>query len=331
MNAPLVSIVIPTYNQKPEYFRESLKGAVTQTYEHIEIIVSDNHSTNDCMIVLNDFPKDRIRIVRPEVHLGLSDHFIFAASQAKGEFISFLSSDDLIYPACIEKLIRPLLTNPSLSFSYCENALIDPEGKKTGLIRKLELPSGSYTPAETAQRMYRNSEYWVIGGLMRTQFFQKENFVRDVIAGDWVLGFKMLKYGGAAYVNEELSAIRFHEREGNAAAEYSVRHLDHHRQRVQKHNYLIDDAEFLSKTKISREQAIEFRTQEIMTAVMDLVVAYHRGKCDDEYILSVFTVYGTVMGSSRFRFLTKYYRSTAALLYIYSIRAFRKVKRSIFT
>src|SRR5258705_7070185 len=97
MNLPLVSIIIPTYNQRPDFLRECLKSAIGQTYPNIEVIVSDNHSDNEMVQVLEDFPKDRLKLIKPPRHLDIIDNFIFGAEAATGEYISFLSSDDLLY------------------------------------------------------------------------------------------------------------------------------------------------------------------------------------------------------------------------------------------
>jgi len=93
---PLVSIVIPVYNQKIQYLQEALESALNQTYTTIEVIVSDNHSTNDVPAYLASVEDDRLRVKKPEQFLPMAQNFQFAADQATGEFVVFLCSDDYL-------------------------------------------------------------------------------------------------------------------------------------------------------------------------------------------------------------------------------------------
>src|SRR5258707_326013 len=98
MNRPHVSIVIPTYNQNREFLRAAVASALSQTYERFEVIVSNNHSTNDTVQVLSEFADERLKVVCPRDHLPMTENFAFAADQASGEYISFLASDDWVHP-----------------------------------------------------------------------------------------------------------------------------------------------------------------------------------------------------------------------------------------
>ena len=56
ISPPLVSIVIPTYNQKEQFLRECIESASSQTYKNIEIVISDNHSTNNAKSIIRNLP-----------------------------------------------------------------------------------------------------------------------------------------------------------------------------------------------------------------------------------------------------------------------------------
>jgi glycosyltransferase involved in cell wall biosynthesis len=321
MKLPLVSIIIPTYNQKPEFLRECIKSAITQTYENIEVIISDNYSTNGVEKIFSEFSDGRIRVIKPEKHLGLIDNFNFAASAAKGEYITFLSSDDLIYPECIAKVTSPMINNKGISLSYCENAIIDEFGKTKSLVRKGKLSSAVYSNKEAAARMYNSSEYWVIGGIMRNDHFKQTGFPKEIIAGDWILGFKLLKYGDAAYCNVVLSAIRFHERKGEATAEYAERHVLNNFQRVKKHEWLIEDEELLKAIGITKKQAIAYRNKEITGSVIVLTRQYHKQQISEEVVKKTFAFYKQYQSGVVFKLFTRYYKKKMILLatYVYGV------------
>jgi glycosyltransferase involved in cell wall biosynthesis len=93
---PLVTIAIPTYNRADNYLRQALTSAVTQTYPKIEIIVSDNCSTDHTETLVTGFSDPRIRYFRHEKNIGANNNFNFCLQQAKGMYFLLLHDDDLI-------------------------------------------------------------------------------------------------------------------------------------------------------------------------------------------------------------------------------------------
>ena len=109
---PLVSILIPTYNQ-PEFFRQALESAINQDYPNIEIIVSDD-STDDRVKNVFDSYKDCERSIKYIKHGGYTHESAGERAllnmenlleHAQGEFINILYHDDLIYPDKISTMM----------------------------------------------------------------------------------------------------------------------------------------------------------------------------------------------------------------------------------
>ena len=106
-NWPLVSICIPTFNGEL-FIKNTLLSAISQTYPNIEIIISDDSSSDrTCEIaehVLQDsnFP---YRILK-HARLGLVENWNFCIKEAKGKYIKFLFQDDHLEPACVQKLME---------------------------------------------------------------------------------------------------------------------------------------------------------------------------------------------------------------------------------
>jgi len=94
--SPFVSLAIPTYNRADSYLKESLKSAINQTYQNIEIIVSDNCSTDNTERVVKDFKDPRIRYFKQTENIGPYKNFNFCLQQATGTYFLILSDDDLI-------------------------------------------------------------------------------------------------------------------------------------------------------------------------------------------------------------------------------------------
>lgn len=83
---PLVSIGIPTYNRANSYLKQALRSAVNQTYKNLEIIVSDNCSSDDTESVVKEFRDPRIRYFRQNKNLGAVPNCNFCLEQSQGKY-----------------------------------------------------------------------------------------------------------------------------------------------------------------------------------------------------------------------------------------------------
>jgi glycosyltransferase involved in cell wall biosynthesis len=110
-SSPLVSICIPTYNGG-EYFEACLQSALQQTYQHTEILISDDGSTDGTLAIVEKYQKEQphIRLVKNS-NPGLVSNWNHCIQKAKGEWIKFLFQDDLLAPACVEKMLVACLAH----------------------------------------------------------------------------------------------------------------------------------------------------------------------------------------------------------------------------
>lgn len=92
----LVSIGIPTYNRANSYLRYALQSAINQTYRNIEIIVSDNCSSDHTQSLVKELNDPRIRYYRQKENIGPLNNRNFCLEQAGGEYFLILMDDDLI-------------------------------------------------------------------------------------------------------------------------------------------------------------------------------------------------------------------------------------------
>jgi len=114
---PLVTVGIPTY-QRPEGLRRTLRCMVEQTYEHLEIIVSDNCSAGDATAtVAREFAASdtRVRYVRQPFNAGLVENCKFLLREATGEYFMWAADDDWWSLTFIERWVSELI---SLGRSY---------------------------------------------------------------------------------------------------------------------------------------------------------------------------------------------------------------------
>lgn len=123
MNKPLVSIPIVTYNSAA-FIVETLESVNAQTYQNIELIVSDDCSTDDTVAVCREWiAKNKDRFVRAEVlttmkNTGVSENLNRAEAACQGEWVKFLDGDDLLLPTCVEDYIEYVTEHPEIVYLF---------------------------------------------------------------------------------------------------------------------------------------------------------------------------------------------------------------------
>lgn len=106
MDRPLVTIAIPTYNRADGYLKVALQCALDQTYPNVEVIVSDNCSTDRTPQFIGSFNDPRLVYHRHEKNIGPANNFNFCLKQARGHYFLLLSDDDMIDPDFVETCMK---------------------------------------------------------------------------------------------------------------------------------------------------------------------------------------------------------------------------------
>lgn len=115
----LISIVIPNYN-KAGFIADSLQSVINQTYPHWEALVVDDGSTDNSINIIESYVRQdsRFKLFRQlKAVNGGSVCRNIGLKHAKGEFVIFFDSDDLLEPFCLETRHRFMLENSVLEFA----------------------------------------------------------------------------------------------------------------------------------------------------------------------------------------------------------------------
>ncbi|WP_375498801.1 glycosyltransferase family 2 protein [uncultured Nostoc sp.] len=121
---PLVSVIIPTYN-RPEYLKQAIASAVKQTYQNIEIIVSDNCSPENPQELVASFGDSRIRFWRHQQNVGMIANQQHGFKMAQGKYVASLHDDDIWNEDFLAKLLPALEANSELILAFCDQYIID--------------------------------------------------------------------------------------------------------------------------------------------------------------------------------------------------------------
>ncbi len=117
MVASLISIIVPVYKVE-EYLDECVKSLICQTYTNLEIILVDDGSPDNCPQLCDDWTKkdNRIRVIH-KTNGGLSSARNAGLEVAKGEYISFVDSDDFFDEKMYEKLYEGITRSSNIGIS----------------------------------------------------------------------------------------------------------------------------------------------------------------------------------------------------------------------
>ena len=120
MSEPLVSILVIVYNQQ-DIILETVESCLQQTYRNVEIVVSDDGSTDGTPEVLralkSQYPQ-RIKLVLNEQNQGITANCNAGLAICSGEFIALMGGDDLLLPAKVSSQVEAFNADPGLALSY---------------------------------------------------------------------------------------------------------------------------------------------------------------------------------------------------------------------
>nr|WP_314100406.1 glycosyltransferase family 2 protein [Acinetobacter lwoffii] len=124
-NNPLVSVIVPVYNVE-QYLDECLNSIRQQTYENLEIIVVEDCSTDNSLNTLIEHLEDsRVKLIQHEKNSGLSAARNTGVDAAKGDYIMFIDSDDLVHLSLIELCVKYAIVNDADLITYNFKAFED--------------------------------------------------------------------------------------------------------------------------------------------------------------------------------------------------------------
>ena len=207
----MISVCIPTYNRAPS-LASAIASAQAQTMSDIEILVTDNHSTDATEATVREAAQadPRIRYVRQPYNVGMAANFTACIRQARGEYVKILCDDDLLEPQCVAQLAAAF-SHPGVAIAGCARRMVDEA------LRPLRVAGA------------RSGEAVIDGRTMVRELFARGNSIGEPTAvlfrrGDAARGFDaryehafdvemwcyLLRRGAFAFIPEPLCTVRMH-------------------------------------------------------------------------------------------------------------------------
>jgi glycosyltransferase involved in cell wall biosynthesis len=116
-SAPLVSVLMTAYNREA-FIGASIQSVLAQSFADFELLIVDDRSTDRTVDIARGYERKdcRIRVVVNERNLGQFANRNHAAGLARGAFLKFHDSDDLMYPHCLSVMVPMLQAEPRAGF-----------------------------------------------------------------------------------------------------------------------------------------------------------------------------------------------------------------------
>lgn len=123
---PLVSVLMTAYNRE-RYIREAIESVLSSTYANFELIIVDDGSSDNTLDIANDYGKkdNRIRVYANERNLGDYPNRNKAASYARGKYLKYVDSDDMIVPETIEIMVDGMERHPEAAIGLASRERFD--------------------------------------------------------------------------------------------------------------------------------------------------------------------------------------------------------------
>lgn len=209
-----ITIAIPTYNRK-DYLKEAIESVLSQNCPGVELLISDNHSTDGTEELINKVIKEHpgrlIRYNRFDENHGVSENWKYCIQNASGYYLLVLGDDDVLLPGSISALLSCFKKYNVVS-AFGSSIEIDSNGVE---YRVYKNPRGIYTREQFIKGRFINGWSDLPSSLMYRVDYAREAIKEGVFAyagtmADVILHTYVLKYGKCYSLGIPVVKYRIH-------------------------------------------------------------------------------------------------------------------------
>lgn len=198
MTHPLVSVGVPAYNEG-RHLARTLDSLLAQSYPHLEIIVSDNASTDDTGGIARAYARRdyRVRYHCQRHNVGASLNFNRTLELSRGDFFHWAAGHDDHPPDLIERCVEVLCADPTVSLCYTSAHWEDGSDASGSVDTR-----GEGGPLERLRRVLCGTSGGAVYGVYRTEMLRRTLLIEQVVASDVLLLAELSTLGSFAYLPE---------------------------------------------------------------------------------------------------------------------------------
>jgi len=212
MIKPLVSICIPAYNAS-EFIGKTLESCLNQSYQNLEIIVTDDCSNDNTVEIVANYKDQRIKLIKNEINLGVYKNWNKSIINSNGIYCKLMGADDILYPTCIEEQVKVMenRNNSDVVLVTSHKDVIDQNGKKI-ISRKFPV-SGKINGIKAIKKSLQRGTNMIgepVAGLFRKEILLKSGYYSgdNLYMIDLDLWCRILKNGNLYVIDKTLYAFR---------------------------------------------------------------------------------------------------------------------------
>lgn len=228
-NAVEVTLVLLAYNNE-NYVDQAVEGALSQTYSPLEIILSDDSSTDNTFLVMRDVVDKyqgphTVRLIRNNENLGLAAHVSKLVDTSKGSIIVFAAGDDVSLPDRVAASVGIFLRNPSAGAVLLSADVIDERGKVIGQ-RIINSKSQEIIQDVRQLLSYRQQTFGATRAIRKDLFAVFGPLNEDCPTEDTPLLLRSLMVGGSVISSKKGILYRTHSTNLSAISSLSAMNVD---------------------------------------------------------------------------------------------------------
>lgn len=214
-HCPLVSIGLPVYNGE-NFVAEAIQCVLSQTFSDLELVISDNASTDRTISICRKFAERdrRICVYANQRNLGVSPNYNNVFRRSRGRYFAWLAHDDYIGAEFVERCLRELEMDASVNVAFPKLVYVDAHGSPfRRQVSDLSI-MGTSVVSRVRQLMRLESQstdvFWSQFGLIRRSELERTQLMGAYSGSDQVLILEMVVRGKLKQVDKELFFRREH-------------------------------------------------------------------------------------------------------------------------
>jgi len=207
---PKVSIGLAVYNGE-KYLEQAIDSILSQTFTDLELVISDNASTDRTEEICRRFlaQDPRVRYHRNEKNIGGANNENMTFNLARGQYFRLAADDDYCGPELLAKSVEVLDRDSRLVLVYTRAVRVDGEGKEIGVLDRLLATAGN--PNERFRNLYTwNHNCEATYGLIRSDIMRKTDLQRNYTDSDRTFLCELSLHGKFHQIPELLFYKRYH-------------------------------------------------------------------------------------------------------------------------
>lgn len=320
---PLVSIIITSYN-RAHYIEEAIKSAVMQNYTNLEIIISDNCSSDESGEIFKKYSDNKkVKVFINDTNIGMIPNFKLATERASGEYITYLSSDDYFTDEkFISKCINAIKNNRKVVIVFSKNETFDEKAKNILFDKKVHYVADDYLDGKETFLRFAKVKGLGWGGtlLEREKLISVNVFEKPINSIDYEANLMLLLMGDAYFINNPTYTVRIHENQ--ASQTINVQKL------IDNFKYLYNPYNYALGKKIFAKNILENWKNDLLLMESKRLDYLPRRKEEHKYFMNFFKqehpdVYKKLRANTKWRILKFIHSNRLTQRAFYSIYKFK--------